>query len=113
MPRDDRLILLFRVAFIPLAFFTAIFGPLLVIFPGSTDVFWAWQIKPEMSAVWVGAGYTFGGIAITTMLIVGKWSASTVAIAGTWPFSLAMLGATLLHIDRFFVDTPRFWIWMA
>lgn len=112
MARDDRLTLLFRLAFTPLAFFTAIFGPLLVIFPGSTDVFWSWQIKPEMSAVWIGAGYTFGGIAITTMLVVGKWSASTVALAGTWPFSLAMLGATLLHLDRFFVSTPRFWIWL-
>ncbi len=113
MERDDRLTLLFRVAFTPLALLTSIFGPLLVLFPGSTDQFWSWQIKPEMSAAWVGAGYTFGGIAITTMLIVGKWSVSTVAIAGTWPFSLAMLAATLLHLDRFFVDSPRFWVWFV
>lgn len=112
MQKDDRLILLTRLAFTPLAFLTAIFGPLLVIFPGATDVLWAWQIKPEMSAAWVGSSYTFGAFAITTMLIVGRWSASTVAVAGLWPFSLAMLAATLMHLDRFFLDSPRFYVWL-
>jgi hypothetical protein len=113
MDKDDRLIPLTRIAFTPLALFTAIFGPLLVIFPGATDVFWSWPVKPEMSAVWIGAGYTFGGLAITTMLVVGRWSASAVAVLGTWPFSIAVLAATLLHLDRFFVDSPRFYIWMV
>jgi hypothetical protein len=112
MSKDDRLIPLTRVAFTPLAVFTSIFGPLLVIFPGATDVFWSWQIRPEMSAVWVGAGYTFGGLAITTMLVVGRWSASVVAVAATWPFSLVVLAATLMHLNRFYLDTPRFYIWL-
>jgi hypothetical protein len=110
--RDDRLILITRLFFTPLAAFTAIFGPLLVLFPGATEVFWSWQIRPEMSAVWVGAAYTFGAMAITTMLVVGRWSSSIVAIVGTWPFSIVMLAATLLHLDRFFLGTVQFYIWL-
>jgi len=112
MQPDDRLIRFTRYFFTPLVPFTAIFGPLLVLFPGATDVYWSWQIRPEMSAVWVGAGYTFGAMAITTMLVVGRWSASVVAVVGTWPFSIAMLAATLLHLDRFFLGTIQFYIWM-
>ena len=108
---DDRLIPLARYFFAPLTLFTAIFGPLLILFPGETDIYWSWQIGPEMSAVWVGAGYTFGALAITTMLVVGRWSASVVAVVATWPFSLVMLAATLLHLDRFFLGTIQFFVW--
>jgi hypothetical protein len=112
MDRKDRLILLVRIAFVPLAVLTAIFGPLLVLFPDSTSNFWAWQIKPALSAVWVGAGYTFGALAITTMLRAGSWRVAAVPIIATWPFSIVMLAATLLHLDRFFLGTINFYVWL-
>jgi hypothetical protein len=112
MGRKDRLIPLVWIAFVPLAVLTAIFGPLLVLFPDSTSNFWAWQIKPDMSAVWVGAGYTFGALAITAMLRAGSWRVAAVPIIATWPFSIVMLVATLLHLDRFFLGTLNFYVWM-
>ena len=112
MDRKDRLIPLVRIAFVPLGVLTAIFGPLLVIFPDSTASFWAWQIKPAMSAVWVGAAYTFGAIAIVTMLRVGSWRAAAVPIFATWTFSIVMLVATLMHLDRFFLGTINFYVWL-
>ncbi|HJR81028.1 MAG TPA: hypothetical protein VJ821_13205 [Anaerolineales bacterium] len=66
-----------------------------------------------MSTVWVGAGYTFGALAITTMLRVGHWRSAIVPIISTWPFSVAMLLATLLHWDRFFTDTIAFYVWLV
>jgi len=69
--RDDRLIPLTRIAFTPLAIFTAIFGPLLFLLPHQTAQYWAWEIKPEMSTAWVGVGYTFGALAIWTILNFG------------------------------------------
>src|SRR4051794_10308277 len=105
MQRNDRLIPLLRASFVPLAVATAIFGPLLVLFADSTAAFWAWEIKPAMSAVWVGAGYTFGAIAITTMLRVGRWRSAIIPVIATWPFSLVMLFATVTHLDRFFLGT--------
>ena len=111
--RNDKLTLPTRVAFMPLAVVTAIFGPVLVLFPGETADYWSWPIAPDMSAVWVGAGYTFGAIAITTMLFVGRSSTSLVAVGGTWPFAVVMLAATIIHNDRFFTDTAGYYVWLA
>ena len=113
MKGNNRLVPLMYAAFAPLAVLTAIFGPLLVLFPGSTANFWAWEIKPAMSAVWVGAGYTFGALAITTMLVVGRWRSAIIPVIATWPFSVVMLGATLVHLDRFFLGTINFYVWLV
>jgi hypothetical protein len=111
--KDDRLIPLTRIAFTPLAIFTLIFGPLLYLFPARTADYWAWEINPEMSAAWVGAGYTFGAIAIWTILIIGRFQKLFVPIMATWAFSCVMLIATVLHLNRFFTDTIQFWIWLV
>jgi hypothetical protein len=113
MPKDDRLVPLVYLAFLPLAVLTAIFGPILVLFPDSTPSYWSWEIKPAMSTVWLGASYTFGALAIVTMLLVRKWRASFVPIVGTWTFSLVALAATLIHFDRFFLGTVNFYVWFA
>lgn len=65
-----------------------------------------------MSAVWVGAGYTFGAVAITTMLLLGRWSASIVPVVSTWPFAVVMLAATIIHNDRFFTNTGNYGVWL-
>ena len=111
MKRDDHLILLTKATLWPLAVLSAIFGPMLFIFPSQTDITWSWQIQPEMSAVAVGAGYIFGAFSITTLLLKNQWHALNIAIWGTWIFSTAMLLATLIHLDRFLVGTLRFYIW--
>ena len=109
--RDDHLIPLTRIAFTPLAVLTAIFGPLLYILPGATAKYWAWEIQPEMSAAWVGAGYTFGALAIWTILIIGRFQKLFIPITATWTLSTVMLIATLLHLERFFLDKVQFWVW--
>src|SRR5882724_10730367 len=113
MTGDDRLSPLARWVFLPLVPFTAVFGPLLVLAPGHTAAYWAWTIQPSMSAVWEGAGYTFGACAITTMLVLNRWRTSILAIIATIPFAYAMIVATLLHLDRFATGSPRFWVWLA
>jgi hypothetical protein len=110
---DDRLPFVARLGFTPLAFFTAVFGPMLLLRPGATADYWAWPIAPEMSAVWVGAGYTFGALAITTMLVAGRWTAAIVPVVATWPFAVVMLAATVIHNDRFFTDSAGYFIWLA
>jgi hypothetical protein len=113
MTGDDRLDPLARWVFLVLVPLTAVFGPLLVLNPGHTASYWSWTISPSMSAVWVGAGYTFGACAITTMLVLNRWRTSIIAIVATIPFAVAMLVATLLHLDRFATGTVRFAIWMT
>jgi len=102
-----------RYSYLPLAVLTAIFGPILVLFPGSTEDYWSWPIRPDMSAVWVGAAYTFGAAAISTMLARGLWTEAIVPVISTWPFSVVMLAATIIHNDRFFLGTANYYIWLA
>jgi hypothetical protein len=113
MHKDDRLVPLVYFCFAPLAVLTAIFGPLLVLFPDSTQNYWAWEIKPAMSTVWLGASYAFGAIAIVAMLSGRKWSAAIVPVLATWIFSLVVCAATLIHLDRFFQGTINFYVWFA
>jgi hypothetical protein len=81
------------------------------LYPGVTARFWAWEIQTEMSALWVGAGYTFGGMAIWTLLLIGRFPKLLVSVLATWPLYCVMLIATLIHLDRFFVDSIGFWVW--
>ena len=102
-----------RYSYLPLAFLAAIFGPILVLFPGSTEDYWSWPIRPDMSAVWVGAAYTFGAGAISAMLLRGRWTEAIVPVISTWPFSVVMLAATIIHNDRFLEGTANYYIWLA
>lgn len=110
--RDDRLIPLTRIAFGFLALLSIISGPLLYLYPGGTARYWAWEIQPEMSAVWLGAGYTFAAMALLTLLLIGRFQKMLVILLSAWPFSCVMLFATLVHLDRFFVDRITFWAWL-
>ena len=109
--KDDRLIPLTRIALSFLTVAAIVSGPLLYLYPGGTAQYWAWEVQPELSAVWLGAGYTFGAIALLTLLFIGRFEKLLVALLSVWPFSCAMLFATLNHIDRFFVDRIAFWLW--
>jgi hypothetical protein len=112
MQKDDRLIWLPYVAFGVLIPLTGIYGPLLILLSTSTQTFWAWEVKPAMSSVWIGAGYTFGAVAISTMLIKGRWRSAILPIVATFALSVGLLGATLLHLDRFFLGTIPFYVWL-
>jgi len=110
---DDHLILLARLAIWPLAVLSGIFGPMLFLLPHLTDRIWSWPIQPPMSAVVLAAGYIFGSIAFATLLLRNQWHALNVALMATEVFSIVMLAATLIHLDRFFVGTLRFDVWFA
>lgn len=110
--RDNKILPLMRYTLAPLAVLSTIFGLILLIFPDRTETMFVWTITPPMSAVFVGAGYTFGAITIWHLLWQGRWHPMRVALAGTWAFSAGMLGATLLHWDRFHQDTILFYGWL-
>jgi hypothetical protein len=110
---DDRLTVVTRAGFAPLVPLSAIFGVALVVAAPHTSEFWAWEITPSASAAFIGAGYVFGAFTISTMLVVGRWRSAIVPVVSTWPFSGALLIATLLHLDLFFTDSVRFWVWLV
>ena len=113
MLRDDRILRITSVPLALLAALSSLFGPLLFFFPNNTETLFVWTIQPAMSAVFVGAGYMFGALMIWHLLRLGKWHPLRVALTGTLAFAVAMLGATLLHWDRFHQGTILFYGWFA
>jgi hypothetical protein len=47
------------------------------------------------------------------MLLRGRWTEAIVPVMSTWPFSVVMLAATIIHNDRFFLGTANYYIWLA
>ena len=83
----------------------------LYIEPDHTDLNFAWTILPRTSALLMGAGYTAGAYFFVRVLFEKKWhrvQAGFLAITG---FTLFMLAATLLHLDRFHQGTFQFYLW--
>jgi hypothetical protein len=111
MKHDDRLLRFTILTFAPLALLSAIFGPLLFFFPNQTDRTFSWTITPAMSAVFIGAGYIAGAIAIIYLLRQGQWHPLRPFSLGGWGFIVAAFGATLLHWERFHHGTLFFYIW--
>lgn len=112
-PNDNGLPPLVRLCFMPLMAASMLFGPLLLVLPGSTEDYWAWEVRPDMSASWLGAAYSFGAVALAAMLLRGRWVAAAVPVAATLPFAVVMLAATIIHDDRFFTGTLAYAAWLA
>jgi hypothetical protein len=73
------------------------------LFAGSehTDVYFAWTIKPPLTAAALGAAYW---ATLVMNLIASRarvWAEVRVVLGAGLVFTTAMLAATLLHLDRF------------
>jgi hypothetical protein len=87
------------------AILTALVG--VPLFAGSehTDVYFAWTIKPPLTAAALGAAYW---AAVVMNLIASRaraWGEVRVVLGAGLVFTTAMLAATLLHLDRFHLGT--------
>ena len=113
MTKDDRLLNITKATFIPLALLSLTFGPLLFLLPNQNESYFAWTIAPTMSAVFIGAGYTSGALIIFRLMLLGRWHPMRPFALGGWGFIAAILGATLLHWDKFHHGTIFFYIWFV
>ncbi len=74
---------------------------LLYLRSGHTDEEFAWTIKPEIMAAFLGAGYGAGCVLVGASLRRRPWSELRVGIGIVLVFTAMILIITLLHIDRF------------
>jgi hypothetical protein len=82
----------------------AILVPALVILwgmPGRTADAWAWTIKPELTPIFLGAGYGAGAYFFLRTFLAKQFHPSAAGIFGAAFFATLMLIATLIHWDRF------------
>jgi hypothetical protein len=81
--------------------------------PEDTATSFAWPIEPPVMAAVLGAFYLASALIFVLPLFARWWQQVRVMILPTAVFSTAMLGATILHWDKFSVGTFPFFIWFA
>jgi hypothetical protein len=82
----------------------AILVPALVILwglPGRTADAWAWTIEPDLTPIFLGAGYGAGAYFFLRTFLADRFHPSAAGIFGAAFFATFMLVATLIHWDRF------------
>jgi hypothetical protein len=84
-----------------------------------TDSYFAWTIRPSLSAAFLGAGYAAGAILVLSSVRVKTWAEARLPVLTVLLFTLLTLAATLLSIGRFHLGSDgliaRFaaWFWLA
>ena len=82
----------------------AILVPALVILwgmPDRTADAWAWPIMPELTPIFLGAGYGAGAYFFLRTFLSKQFHPSAAGIFGAAFFATLMLIATIIHWDRF------------
>lgn len=87
----------------------------LLIFPDRTAEYFAWTIKPPLTAAFLGAGYA--SVVAALLPAAGKrdWRDVRLGVAVVATGLSTILVATLLHLDRFHLNSgtlsARAWAW--
>ena len=69
--------------------------------PDRTADAWAWTIEPDLTPIFLGAGYGAGAYFFLRTFLSDRFPPSSAGIFGAAFFAALMLIATLIHWDRF------------
>jgi hypothetical protein len=87
-------------------------GLFLYLVPGRAEPDYAWAIRPEINAAFLGAGYLAGTVA--TALVVFRtrsWRSLRALPLPLVVLSVFLLAATLIHADLFRWSYAPTWVW--
>ena len=105
--RSTRLISAVVVPFLVLAFI------ILYFYPNLSGERFAWKIQPNMTAVFMGAGYLGGAWLFINAIFGRRWHHIAAGFPPVTTFTVAMLLATALHWDRFDIRHFPFILWLG
>ncbi|MFT5194072.1 MAG: hypothetical protein ACI9EW_002648 [Cellvibrionaceae bacterium] len=112
-PANDEILPLTRIiAAVIIPFLVAAFI-ILYFFPAQSAVRFAWEIKPAMTAVWMGAGYLGGAYFFLRVALDKEWHRVAGGFWAVTAFTWAMLLTTVLHWSRFDLNHLPFQIWLV
>ena len=98
---------------------TALATNQLYVLSAHTDAYFAWTIKPPLTAAFLGAGYAAGLVLVLLGLRAHAWVEARISVVTVGVFSTLTLLATVLHRDRFHFSADgsiaRFaaWFWLG
>ena len=108
MPIDRGLRQFFAIA----AILALIAGILLFIGAGETDRFFSWTIEPPLTAAFLGAAYWAAFLLLGWAARQREWAMARTAVPPVFVIAVLLLVATLVHLDRFDLDSVFGWFWL-
>lgn len=111
--RDDRILLQTRLVLILVVPFLLLAFLILYIYPDLSGERFAWEIKPHMTALFIGSGYLSGAYMFVFAIFGKRWHRVKAAFPPVTVFTIAMLLATILHWDRFDITHFPFQLWLV
>jgi hypothetical protein len=109
--RDDRVLPETKVLGVFIVPFLLVAFPLLYFFPDDTGNWWAWEIRPSMTALIMGAGYIAGAYFFVRVATATRWHRVHLGFLPITAFTSFLGIATFVWWDRFDHDHVAFWIW--
>lgn len=90
----------------------AVLVPAVVVlwgFPGHTEDFWSWPIAPDLSQIFMGAGYGAGAYFFTRAALASGWHTVSAGVLSAAFFAAVIVVVTIVHWDRFNHGDGPFW----
>ena len=109
--RDDRVLPETRVLAVFIVPFLLVAFPLLYFFANDTGNWWAWEIRPSMTAYLMGAGYIAGAYFFVQVARATRWHRVHLGFLPITAFTAFLGVATIVYWDWFDHDHVAFWIW--
>jgi hypothetical protein len=85
---------------------------ILFFLPEETGTRFAWQIRPPMMSMFIGAGYLGGAYFFARVATGRRWHRVAAGFLPVTAFTWSMLAATILHWDRFSHGRLGFQLWL-
>ncbi|MFH2038804.1 MAG: hypothetical protein ABIJ65_05155 [Chloroflexota bacterium] len=111
--KDDRILPATRIVLAIVVPFLLLAFLILYFFPDLSGERFVWEIKPHMTALFIGSGYLSGAYMFVYAIFGLQWH----RVAGAFPpvisFTTFMLLSTFLHWDRFNIHHFPFQLWLV
>jgi len=111
--QDDRIYPLTRIVAAIVVPFLVLAFIILYFFPELSGSRFAWSIQPNMTAMFMGAGYIGGSWLFANAVFGRRWHRVAPGYPPVTAFTIAMLLATALHWDRFDPGHLPFILWLG
>ena len=87
-------------------------GVLLFPLAEETDRFFSWTILPPLTAAFLGAAYWAACVLIGWSARQDTWEEAAPALVPVTTIAVLLLAATLIHLDKFDLDSVFGWFWL-
>lgn len=95
------------------AVLAVIAGVLLFPLATETDRFFSWTIEPPVTAAFLGAAYWAAALLLGWAARRREWASARTALPPVATIAVLLLVTTLIHLDRFDLDSIFGWFWLV